>query len=956
MRNRLICVFALIFTFSTQLFAVLNEQNLGQTVSVLKGELETTYKEETKMRAKYDTLNKMQHQNIIKTLQESEKISLMLYSQKEDFIFDMAYACHEATRLYREFKEKRMPFDIIIKKLDNEIKRYTLLIESLENIPPMKRKYNRDSLRVVRMKEDSVKRQIEIANAAYEAEKYGKQQGDTTKKGVGINIFGKQLGGDTATTSAEEAVKVAEAKRDSLMLAKAREITKELSEDSIAKSPIDTLKMPTAPKTAKRFFSGEMKQFTLSPENQIERDSCIALSKKILADFIAARDYIIKDSKIYERVDTRLKAVNDYALSRYEAIQQNIFTNGGINYFTILQNLPKYLDIAYNDIMDKYGDDNSNVPSDWRGPTIFGFIIFILAFFVLSALCAKGGIIIYSKFRHVDAVYSPYYAITITCVLFIVLLSLVKLVMSQNFFTMACSRLIEYVLLIAAITLSLVYRTSARQIKSAFSCYFPILMMGLVIIIFRIMFVPNNLVTILFPPMLIIFTIWGFKSVKAHHANVPKYDEIYAWISLSIMTVACVMAWLGYALLAVEVFIWWLVQLTCIQALTFASEYMKEYEYKKVAPRILAKEGHNRENSNDYAKLLKKKVNELQNNAGDNITHTWFCDLATQCVIPVCAVLSFLLCIYIATDIFDLTAMCKDIFFTNFLDIEGLCQLSLFKLVVVMEFYFIFKFSAYLIRSIYKHWKLKNKKLHEIERANITLANNLISIVVWGIYIIFILFLLQVPKSGISIVTAGLATGLGFAMRDMLNNFFYGISLMTGRVRVGDFIECDGIRGKVESITYQSTQIITLDGCVIAFLNSTLFTKTFKNLTRNHGYELVKLPVGVAYGTNVEKVRKIIEDKLVVMRSENTNRKANIDPEKAISVYFNDFGDSSVNLYVVMWILVENKFVIVSRAKELIYNTLNENNITIPFPQRDLHIITDQPEKNNSSAPTEKYI
>ncbi|MBO7626735.1 MAG: mechanosensitive ion channel family protein, partial [Paludibacteraceae bacterium] len=445
-----------------------------------------------------------------------------------------------------------------------------------------------------------------------------------------------------------------------------------------------------------------------------------------------------------------------------------------------------------------------------------------------------------------------------------------------------------------------------------------------------------------FPPMLILFTIWGFRSVQKHHANIPKYDEIYAWISLTIMTVACVMAWLGYALLAVEVFIWWLVQLTCVQALTFASEYMKAFEKDKVAKHILKKNGIDESSMSKeaYNDILNKKIIELQNNQGDNITYTWFLDLVTMCIIPVSAVLSFLLCIYIATDIFDLTAMCKDIFFTNFLDIEDLCQLSLFKLVVVLEFYFIFRFISYLFRSVYKHWKLKNKQLHEIERSNITLVNNLISIVVWGIYFIFILFLLQVPKSGISIVTAGLATGLGFAMRDMINNFFYGITLMTGRVRVGDFIECDGVRGKVESITYQSTQLITLDGCVVAFLNSTLFTKTFKNLTRNHGYELVKLPVGVAYGTDVEKVRKILEEKLGQLRAEKTGVKPNIDPSKQISVYFNDFGDSSVNLYAVMWILVENKFVIVSKAKELIYNALNENNIEIPFPQRDLHIIT----------------
>ena len=90
-----------------------------------------------------------------------------------------------------------------------------------------------------------------------------------------------------------------------------------------------------------------------------------------------------------------------------------------------------------------------------------------------------------------------------------------------------------------------------------------------------------------------------------------------------------------------------------------------------------------------------------------------------------------------------------------------------------------------------------------------------------------------------SIVMAGLATGLGFAMKDLLENFIYGISLMTGRLRVGDYIECDGVQGKVDSINYQSTQIVTLDGSVMAFQNSALFSKNFKNLTRNHGYVLV---------------------------------------------------------------------------------------------------------------------
>ncbi len=78
---------------------------------------------------------------------------------------------------------------------------------------------------------------------------------------------------------------------------------------------------------------------------------------------------------------------------------------------------------------------------------------------------------------------------------------------------------------------------------------------------------------------------------------------------------------------------------------------------------------------------------------------------------------------------------------------------------------------------------------------------------------------------------------------------------MMGRVKVGDYIICDGTRGKVSSISYTSTMLEATDGSVIAFQNSQLFSKNYKNMTRNHGYELDILEVGVAYGSNVKEVK-----------------------------------------------------------------------------------------------------
>ena len=143
----------------------------------------------------------------------------------------------------------------------------------------------------------------------------------------------------------------------------------------------------------------------------------------------------------------------------------------------------------------------------------------------------------------------------------------------------------------------------------------------------------------------------------------------------------------------------------------------------------------------------------------------------------------------------------------------------------------------------------------------------------------------------------------------------------------------------MDSITYQSTQVLTADGCVIAFLNSSLFSKNFKNITRNHSYEMVKIPVGIAYGSNVDEVRKMLIKAVMDLEEKSADGRDIIDLDKPVSVVFDDFGDNSVNLFVTYWVLVEEKFGKTGQIKEAIYNTLNAHNIEIPFPQRDIHII-----------------
>ena len=142
-------------------------------------------------------------------------------------------------------------------------------------------------------------------------------------------------------------------------------------------------------------------------------------------------------------------------------------------------------------------------------------------------------------------------------------------------------------------------------------------------------------------------------------------------------------------------------------------------------------------------------------------------------------------------------------------------------------------------------------------------------------------------------------------------------------------------------ISYQSTQIETINGTTVSFLNADLFSKSFTNLTKSDSYELLKLNVSVAYGTDLQRVREILVDALQVMRTKDAYGREIVEPKKGIYVVFGEFGDSSVDIVVKQYVLAAERIAYADRAPEVIYNALNANGIEIPFPQRDVRIITE---------------
>ena len=683
--------------------------------------------------------------------------------------------------------------------------------------------------------------------------------------------------------------------------------------------------------------TSKLSLFMLDEQGLEDRAACLDYAIAIRDTYLQMMEVIIGDEEHYAFVTKRVKELNDYAMERYEKIQQSIFINGGYNYFETLKRFKMYYSLAKKDVDDKYKPLKED--SEWRGPVIFGITIFML-FYILLASLLSFAIVKWILPRSVREVLQEKRKRSILMVacgvgIFAISIMIARFFVHQNFILMAINLMITFAWLMEAILISLLIRLKDNQIIPGIRTYTPFLLMALVVIIFRIILIPNNLVNLIYPPILLLFTIWQGIVLTRKVKCLPVSDVIYTVISFVAMIVACIASWFGFVLLAVQIMVWWTIQLAAIQTITCFYDLALSYERRRLVRRIAVDKGIDVSSSMEAVKLHKKMRPKMAK--GEYIAHTWMYDFVYKAVLPVLAVLSVPASIYSAARIFEMNSICMKIFFYTFLDKPGVIQLSLYKICLVGSMFFVFKYVNYAIRSFYKMFKMRRLK-DPNGPSNITLANHVISIIVWGVYAISALVILQVPRSGISIVMAGLATGLGFAMKDLLENFIYGITLMTGRLRVGDYIECEGVQGKVESINYQSTQLITLDGSVMAFQNATLFSKNFKNLTRNHGYVMVKIPVGVAYGTNVAQVREMLVQSLSELPLKNAAGKNLIDPKQGFSVLFADFGESSVDLFVVCWVLVEEKAGFIARIKEVIYNTLNDNKVEIPFPQRDVHI------------------
>ena len=784
--KRLIIILLLLTGITYEAGAVLKEKDLEQTLTILQAELEQ-YNSELSVRsaARRERTKRLLTQ-LLQTMKRADQNALMLYSQQQDNVFDLTYACHEATKQYKDFHKSQLPFTEFLEKTEKDIARYDSLIQRLEGMPD-----------------------------------------------IIMTEYGDQ-----------------------------------------------------------------------------KRDTCLVLARNIRSMLEGNARQLKQNIRFYEMSEIRLRDQNEYAQKRYSDIQKSIFINGGDNYLTLLSNIDRRWQ-QLTDAVEKKYKLNSGSPSRWSGTwilgTFFAIFIYVIIAIVLNQLFFR--FLMPKRFRTEDFQKKRSSIIMATTVItFAIIQGAILLIgtgRNYPFLYMAASLLVEYAWLLGVILISLLLRVKSDQLGSAIRIYAPLIAVGFIVIGCRIILIPNELVNLVLPPILLLCALWQWIVIRRHNQNIPHSDIFYTYISLTVFVASVVCSFIGYTLLAVQLLIWWIMQLTCILTITCISRYLEIYAKKK--------------------RLAEKPI-----------TQTWAFLLVEKMILPILSVTSIMLSIYWAANVFNLGDMCWQVFKYNFIDMqnsqgESTLQVSFLKLTMVISMWYVFRYIVMTVLALMKvHFEIKDPTTAESKGM---MGKNVIQVFVWGIWLMLSLSIMHISVAWLLAISGGLSTGIGFASKDIIENIYYGASLMAGRIKVGDWIQIEGTMGKVVSINYTSTVVESLYGEVITFQNAQLFSKNYKNLTRNHGYVLAVVPFGVAYGSNLKEVTNLVEEAL------NNLHHQWMDQTKRVRCVCSEMADSSVNFNLFVWADAPKKSYVVSDVLKCVYDTLNENGIQIPFPQRDIHLI-----------------
>ncbi|WP_299889329.1 mechanosensitive ion channel domain-containing protein [uncultured Lacinutrix sp.] len=241
--------------------------------------------------------------------------------------------------------------------------------------------------------------------------------------------------------------------------------------------------------------------------------------------------------------------------------------------------------------------------------------------------------------------------------------------------------------------------------------------------------------------------------------------------------------------------------------------------------------------------------------------------------------------------------------------------------------------TTYILRWVKK---LVTKHMPADDKAKFNTVFSFAKWIIYAIVLLVVFDLIGINVTAIFAASAALLIGIGLALQTLFQDIISGVFILIDQsVHVGDIIEIEGKVGRVEEIKLRTTRAVTIDNKVLIIPNHLYLTKSLYNWTQNGTTTRENISIGVAYGSDVQLVKKLL------LQAANNHESIIKKPEPL--VLFNNFGDSALEFKLIF--TLNDSFIESIPKSDLrfeIDRLFREHNISIPFPQRDIHIVSKQ--------------
>ena len=742
MKKKLLTLVLTLCVCFVPLRAIVSGRSLTNTLKDLCNELQTAYQQRTEAQQRFNDDYERQHQRMIDVVTESNELSILLYTQEQEMTFDLAYALKKVTANYMAFSMNRRPYDHIVNSLNYEIDRNARLIEALRRLPPM-------------MKE--IEMEIVPDSLLYRNDS------------LDVHLS------DSISSLEKEIIKIAF--KDSL----------------------------SAP-------------FVLDSIGETFRDSCIFFASELLKMNANNRATVIADSLHYQEAFLRLKETYDYAESRYRDLERYVFVDGQTPFLDIMANPGYYWNKIKVDLQGQYSmkelnkaldetDVDENASDEENDATLFQhlsskaentmlLIVCILQVVVLVSFWLLTLLILWLLYRYTRLKrYVPKRKLSIISILMgtIVYFFVFGFSLSgDEYIDLGIRHINTFLWLLIAISGSLLLRVKPEQFRQGFLLYSATFLVVLMIISCRISFVPDKLMVLLFPPILLLIVVWQLCCCIWVSGKATSIDSTLGWASLAVYLVAFAFAFVGYTFVALLILVWWYFLLAVWLTVVCVLDLMNRYKERWLDKRVNA---------------MRNRITYVSGEDRESLLFgaTWFYDFIRQVAVPTIVLLSLPLCVRLSLGMFDFDDLFVKFYenpFVQLYDQNGFetLRISAKSIIWLLIFFYVLRYLSKAVHAIWQYvryaafMRKHNRTTIRANEINLSLGNSIISVLVWMGFAVVVIYIWKIPTGSLGLVAGGLSAGIGLALKDVINNFIYGIQLMGGRLRVGDWIECEGVR------------------------------------------------------------------------------------------------------------------------------------------------------------------